>query len=98
MIRVQIPQHLKTLAKVTDEVLIEVPTAATIEGLISALEDLHPVLKGTIRQHVSLKRRPWIRYFACQEDISHEPTDMPLPLPILDGKEPFIVLGAIAGG
>ena len=98
MIRVQIPQHLKTLSKVVDEVHIETSSTATIEGLISALEDLHPVLRGTIREHVSLKRRPWIRYFAFKEDLSHEPVDMVLPEKVLSGDEPFIILGAIAGG
>ena len=98
IIRVQIPAHLRTLSRVVDEVLIEAPSPATIDGLIGALEDLHPVLRGTIREHVSLRRRPWIRFFACQEDLSHEPVSTQLPDKVLSGEEPFIVLGAIAGG
>lgn len=98
MIRVLLPPHLRTLAKVKDEVELEVPGAATLGSVLDALEARYPVLRGTIRDHVTLQRRPFLRFFACEEDLSHEPPDTPLPEPVVSGKEALIVLGAIAGG
>lgn len=98
MIRVLLPPHLRTLAKVKDEVELEVPPPATLASVLDALEARYPVLRGTIRDHVTLQRRPFLRFFACEEDLSHEPPDTPLPEAVVSGKEPFIVLGAIAGG
>ena len=98
MIRVLRPPHLRTLAKVKDEVELEVPPPATLASVLDALEARYPVLRGTIRDHVTLQRRPFLRFFACEEDLSHEPPDTPLPEAVVSGKEPFIVLGAIAGG
>jgi hypothetical protein len=93
-----LPAHLRTLARVGAEVALEVPVPATIASTLDALEARYPVLRGTIRDHDTLRRRPFIRYFACEEDISHQPTDMPLPEAIVTAREPLIVLGAIAGG
>ena len=98
MIRVLLPPHLRTLAKVKDEVELEVAAPATLGSVLDALEARYPVLRGTIRDHVTLQRRPFLRFFACEEDLSHEPPHTPLPDAIVSGKEPFIVLGAIAGG
>ena len=98
MIRVLLPPHLRTLAKVKDEVELEVASPATLRSVLDALEARHPVLRGTIRDHVTLQRRPFLRFFACEEDLSHEPPDAPLPEAVASGKEPLIVLGAIAGG
>jgi molybdopterin synthase sulfur carrier subunit len=98
MIRVILPHHLRTLAKVGDEVQIELNGASTIRQLIDAIEDTYPVLRGTIRDHATQKRRPLVRFFVCGEDVSHAPSDTPLPAAILNGSEPFFVLGAIAGG
>jgi molybdopterin synthase sulfur carrier subunit len=98
MIRVVLPHHLRTLAKVGDEVQINVNGSATVKSLLDALESTYPVLRGTIRDHRTLKRRPLVRFFVCGEDISHEPPDTPLPDPIAQGDEPFFVMGAIAGG
>ena len=98
MIRVQLPQHLRTLACVDYEVVVDVRGKATLGSVLDALEDRYPVLRGTIRDHVTYKRRPFLRYFACQEDLSHDPPDTPLPREILDGKEPFLIIGALAGG
>jgi hypothetical protein len=98
VIRVLLPPHLRTLAKVKDEVTLEVPAPATLGSVLDALEARYPVLRGTIRDHVTLQRRPFLRFFACEEDLSHEPPDTPLPDAVVSGKEPFIVLGAIAGG
>lgn len=98
MIRVLLPPHLRTLAKVKDEVELEVPPPATLASVLDALEARYPVLRGTIRDHVTLQRRPFLRFFACEEDLSHEPPDTPLPEAVVSGKEPLIVLGAIAGG
>ena len=100
MIRVLLPPHLRTLAKVKDEVEVELEPAApaTLRSVLDALEDRYPVLRGTIRDHVTLQRRPFLRFFACEEDLSHEPPDTPLPEAVASGKEPLIVLGAIAGG
>jgi hypothetical protein len=98
MVRVILPHHLRTLAKVGDEVRLEVTGSATVKSLIDALEAKYPVLRGTIREHGTLKRRPLVRFFVCGEDISHERFDLPLPDAIVKGEEPFIVMGAIAGG
>lgn len=98
MIRVVIPPHLKTLAHVEGEVQVEVEGPVTIGSVLNALEAKFPVLQGTIRDHGTLQRRAFLRYFACQEDLSLEPSDTPLPQEIVLGKEPFLVIGAIAGG
>jgi sulfur-carrier protein len=98
MIRVVLPHHLRTLAKVGDEVQIDVNGSATVHAVIDALEAKYPVLRGTIREHGTLKRRPLVRFFVCGEDISHESPDTPLPNSIAKGDEPFFVIGAIAGG
>jgi sulfur-carrier protein len=98
MIRVVLPPHLRTLAKVRGEVEVEVPGQPTPRAILDALEARYPVLRGTIRDHVTQERRAFIRYFACSQDLSHDPPDTPLPDPVAQGAEPFIVLGAIAGG
>jgi len=100
VIRVLLPPHLRTLARIKDEVEVELEVArpATVRSVLDALEARYPVLRGTIRDHVTLQRRPFLRFFACEEDLSHEPTDTPLPEAVVSGKEPLIVLGAIAGG
>lgn len=98
MIRVVLPHHLRTLARVDGEVQIELNGAATLRSILDALEAKYPMLRGTIRDHVTLKRRPFVRFFACEEDVSHEPPDTPLPEAIAKGVEPFFVMGAIAGG
>jgi molybdopterin synthase sulfur carrier subunit len=97
-VRVELPQHLRTLARVSGEVVVEVPGQPTIGSLLDALEARHPVLCGAIRDHETLRRRPFVRYFACAEDLSHEPAVTPLPQAVLEGKEPFLIIGAIAGG
>jgi hypothetical protein len=98
MIRVVLPQHLRTLARVSGEVTIEVNGPVTQRSILDALEKLYPVLRGTIRDHVTLERRPFLRFFVCAEDWSHEPPDAPLPKEISTGVEPFLIIGAIAGG
>jgi hypothetical protein len=98
MIRVVLPQHLRTLAQVDREVHLDVNGAATIGAVIDAIEAQYPMLRGTIRDHYTGKRRPMVRYYCCEEDISHEPPDTPLPEAVVAGREPFIVLGAMAGG
>ena len=98
MIRVLLPPHLRTLAKVKDEVELEVPAPPTLRSVLDALEARYPVLRGTIRDHATLERRPFLRFFACEEDLSHQPPDAPLPDAVASGKEPLIILGAIAGG
>jgi len=98
MIRVVLPHHLRTLAKVGDEVRVDLNRSATVKSLLDALEDKYPMLRGTIREHGTLKRRPLVRFFACGEDISHESADAPLPDAIVKGDEPFFIMGAIAGG
>lgn len=98
MIRVVLPAHLRTLARVTGEVQLEVARQATIGTVLDALEAQYPVLRGTIRDHGTLKRRPFVRYFACEEDLSHDPPDSPLPDAVTSGTEPFLVVGAMAGG
>ena len=98
MIRVVLPHHLRTLARVGSEVQLELNGSATVQSVLDALESNYPVLRGTIRDHVTLKRRPLVRFFACGEDISHEAPNTPLPDAIAHGKEPLFIMGAIAGG
>ena len=98
MIRVVLPQHLRTLARVGSEVMIEVNGPATQRSVLDALENSYPVLRGTIRDHVTHERRPFLRFFACAEDWSHEAPDAPLPKEVTSGAEPFLIIGAIAGG
>ena len=98
MIRVVLPHHLRTLAKVGDEVAVDPNGSPTVRSVLDALEAKYPMLRGTIRDHETLKRRPLVRFFACGEDISHESPDVPLPDPIAKGAEPFFIMGAIAGG
>jgi sulfur-carrier protein len=98
MIRVQLPQHLRTLAKVQGEVQLEVEGPVTQRSILDALEARYPMLKGTIRDHVTQQRRAFMRFFACEEDLSLESPDSPLPDAVVNGKEPFLVIGAIAGG
>lgn len=98
MIRVLLPAHLKALAKVHGEVSLTVEEPVTPASVLDALEAEYPVLRGTIRDVGTLKRRAFVRYYACEQDLSHDPTDQPLPAAITRGEEPFIVLGAMAGG
>lgn len=98
MIRVMLPQHLRTLAHVGPEVSIEVDGQPSISSVLDALEAAYPMLRGTIRDHVTLQRRPFLRFFACEEDLSHESTETPLPAAVVSGAEPLIIIGAIAGG
>ena len=98
MIRVVLPHHLRTLAKVGDEVQLEVEGTITIRSILDALEARYPMLRGTIREHGTLKRRAFVRFFACEQDLSHESPDAPLPDAVGKGDEPFFVVGAMAGG
>ena len=98
MVRVVLPAHLRTLAHVKDEVALQVDTPVTVCSILDALESAYPMLRGTVRDHVTKQRRPFVRFFACAEDISHESTDALLPEAIASGAEPFLVIGAIAGG
>ena len=98
MIRVALPYHLRNLAKVDDEVQLEVEGQVTQRSVLDALEVRYPMLRGTIRDHVTGQRRPFLRFFACTEDLSHESPDAPLPEAVASGAEPFLVVGAIAGG
>jgi molybdopterin synthase sulfur carrier subunit len=98
MIRVLLPAHLRTLAHVDGEVTLDVKERATQRSVLDALEARYPMLLGTIRDHVTQQRRPFVRFFACEEDLSHEPLDAPLPVAVASGAEPFLVVGAIAGG
>jgi hypothetical protein len=98
VIRVILPQHLRTLAHVGSEVQLEVDGELTLRAVLDALEACYPMLRGTIRDQVTQQRRPFLRFFACEEDLSHEPLDTPLPDAVASGKEPFIIIGAIAGG
>jgi molybdopterin synthase sulfur carrier subunit len=98
MIRVELPAHLRTLAGVNGEVTLEVEGQATQRSVLDALEARYPMLRGAIRDHVTQVRRPFLRFFACQEDFSHESPDAPLPAEVATGKEPFLIIGAIAGG
>ena len=98
MIRVVLPAHLRNLSKTGSEVTVEVSGAVTQRSVLDALETQYPMLSGTMRDHVTLQRRPFVRFFACGEDLSHESPDAPLPEEVASGKEPFLVIGAIAGG
>jgi len=100
MIRIELPAHLRTLAGVTGEVQVDLPagSAVTLGGALDALEASYPVLRGTIRDHSTRRRRPFVRFFACQEDLSHVPQETPLPRAVVTGHEPLLVIGAIAGG
>ena len=100
MIRVALPTHLKTLAGVTDEVALQLPTGhpVTQRAVLDALEARYPVLRGTMRDHETYRRRPFVRFYACARDLSHDPPDTPLPEAVQSGAEPFLVVGAMAGG
>jgi sulfur-carrier protein len=98
MIRVVLPQHLRALANVEREVRIDVAPPVTPRSILDALEARYPMLRGTIRDHSTQQRRALVRFFACEEDLSHEPPDTPLPDAVASGKEPFFIIGAIAGG
>ena len=97
-VRVELPAHLRTLARVGGEVPVEVSGPVTQRSVLDALEAAYPVLRGTIRDHGTLKRRAFLRFFACEQDLSHELPDAPLPDPVARGAEPFLVIGALAGG
>ena len=98
MIRVILPAHLRTLAQVNGEVTVDVDGVVTQQSVLAALEASYPMLRGTIRDHVTHKRRPFVRFFACEQDLSHDPPDVPLPDAVASGAEPFLVVGAMAGG
>jgi molybdopterin converting factor small subunit len=98
MIRVVLPAHLRTLARVDGEVKLEVEGQVTQQAVLDALETCYPMLRGTIRDHVTQKRRAFVRFFACEQDLSHESPDAPLPEAVAQGAEPFLVVGAMAGG
>jgi hypothetical protein len=98
MIRVALPQHLQTLARVGAEVEVQVPGPVTQRAVLDALESRYPVLRGTIRDQATFKRRAFVRFYACEEDLSHDPPDSPLPDAVVRGVEPFLIIGALAGG
>ena len=98
MIRVELPAHLRALARVKGEVTLEVTGAVCVLSILDALEAKYPMLEGTVRDHVTRQRRPFLRFFACEEDYSLEPPDTPLPKAVASGKEPLLIIGAIAGG
>jgi hypothetical protein len=98
MVRVILPQHLRTLARVSDEVTLHVTGPITIDSVLDALETRFPMLRGTVRDHVTKRRRPFIRFFACEQDLSHDSTDSPLPAVVASGVEPLLIVGAMAGG
>ena len=98
MVRILLPPHLRTLAQADGEVKLTIAGRATQRSVLDALEARYPMLKGTIRDQVTQKRRPFLRFFACEEDITHEPADSPLPDAVVSGAEPLIIVGAIAGG
>lgn len=98
MIRVILPAHLRALARVSGEVHLEVEPPVTQRTVLDAIEVLYPMLAGTMRDHGTQQRRPFVRFYACQEDLSHEPPDDPLPAVVVDGTEPFLIIGAMAGG
>lgn len=98
MIRVVLPAHLRTLARVDGEVNLEVTGAVTQRAILDALEARYPMLRGTVRDHVTFKRRAFVRFFACEQDVSHESPDAPLPDAVVTGAEPFLIVGAMAGG
>ncbi len=97
-VRVVLPAHLKALARVSGEVRLEVGGEVTVRSVLDALEARYPMLRGTIRDHDTFKRRDFVRFFACEQDLSHDPPDDPLPAPVATGSEPFLVVGAMAGG
>ncbi|GKS63810.1 hypothetical protein YTPLAS72_11140 [Nitrospira sp.] len=98
MIRVVLPQHLLTLAQVSGEVTLDLVDPVTVNSVLDALERRYPMLRGTIRDHVTKRRRPFIRFFACEKDLSHDSTDTPLPEAVVAGTEPLLIVGAMAGG
>ena len=98
MIRVVLPFHLRTLARVDGEVQLEIEGPVTLDAVLYALEQRYPVLRGAIRDHTTFRRRPFVRFFACKEDLSHEPPETPLPAAVAGGVEPFFIIGAMAGG
>lgn len=98
MIRIVLPAHLRTLARVDGEVTLDVAGPVTVGSVLDALENRYPMLRGTIRDHATQRRRPFIRFFACEQDLSHEPSDTPLPDAVATGTEPFLIVGAMAGG
>jgi hypothetical protein len=98
VIKVVLPAHLRTLAQLQGELALDVEGPVTLRSVLDALEARYPMLQGTLRDHVTLKRRPFVRFFACEEDWSHESPDAPLPEAVASGKEPFLIVGAIAGG
>lgn len=98
MIRVVLPVHLRSLARVNGEVVLDLDGPVTLRSVLDALEARYPMLRGTIRDHVTHKRRPFVRFFACEQDLSHESTDSPLPDAVATGTEPLLIVGAMAGG
>ena len=98
MIRVVLPQHLRTLARVSGEVTLDITGPVTMDSVLDALEARYPMLRGTIRDHITRRRRPFIRFFACEQDLSHDATDTPLPSAVVTGAEPLLIVGAMAGG
>jgi molybdopterin synthase sulfur carrier subunit len=98
MIQIILPAHLRTLARSGAQISIEIEGPVTLRSVLDALEARYPMLRGTIRDYATQERRPFLRFFACQEDLSHEPPDAPLPDPVVSGAEPFLIIGAIAGG
>lgn len=98
MIRIELPSHLRKLARVAGDVELQVEGPATLGSVLDALEARYPMLRGTIRDHVTKRRRPFMRFFACEADLSHEPPDVPLPEAVALGKEPLLIVGAMAGG
>jgi len=98
MIRIVLPPHLRTLARVDGELELKIDGAVTQRSILDAIESKYPMLRGTIRDHVTLRRRAFVRFFACEQDLSHEPMDAPLPDAVVRGAEPFLIVGAIAGG
>jgi sulfur-carrier protein len=98
VIRVVLPAHLRTLARVNDDITLQLHGDATLQSVLDALEEHYPVLRGTIRDQVTHKRRAFVRFFACEQDLSHDPPETPLPDAVITGAEPFVVIGALAGG
>lgn len=98
MVRVILPQHLRTLARVNGEVTLDISGTVTMGAVLDTLESQYPMLRGTIRDHMTRRRRPFIRFFACEQDVSHEPTDTLLPTAVASGAEPLLIVGAMAGG
>jgi sulfur-carrier protein len=98
MIQVMLPAHLRTLARVGPEIALDLEGPATQRAILDALEARYPMLRGTMRDQITQERRPFLRFFACQEDLSHQPPDAPLPDEVASGREPFLIIGAIAGG